>query len=188
MLRRRTIVPRPLGTRRRAHYLWIRQQFDNVTPIPTAAFDTNDLLAGYRATAGIDLNLPEFTIWRVRLKVSVRISVAPATTYTSSDGAIVALYVDDKTDSGTNPVTSPYDEKYMVYDILYASQSIQNGGNGGLENGANSILMFREFDVKTHRRLENLASTLQLQIAPTGLQTSILDYSIQHSTLGRLRN
>ena len=188
MFRRRTFVPRPIGARRRAHYLWIREQFNNVTPIATASFQTDDLLAGYRATAGIDLNLPEFTIWRVKLKVSVRISVAPATTYTAADGALVTLYVDDKTDPGTFPVTSPYDEKYMLYDILYASQAIMMGANGGLEDGTKSILLFREFDVKTHRRLENLNSTLQLQICPTGLQTSILEYAIQHSTLGRLRN
>ena len=180
--RGRTFVPR------KRHWLWIRQNFNSTSAIPTAEFSQLDLLGDYRFTAGIDLNLPEFTIWRLRVKVSVHITVAPATTYTSSDGVIIAAYCDDKNDPGTHPSVSKYEEKFLIWDVMYAFNAIASGTNGGLLDGTKSVAIYKEYDVKSHRRLDNIGDSLIFQIAPVGLQTSVLDYSIQTSILNLLRN
>ena len=180
--RARTIVPR------RRHWLWIRQNFNSTAAILPSAFNQLDLLGSYRAAAGVDLNLPEFTIWRFRIKVSIRFNVAPATSYVSNDGVLIAAFCDDKNDPGSHPATSIYEEKFLIWHVIYAFEAIAQGANGGSLDGANSIALYHDFDVKSHRRLDNIGDSLIFQIAPVGLDGNVLDYSIQTTILGLLRN
>ena len=165
---------------RRRRKLFVRQVYNSVAPVVGPAVSQLDLLNNYRVAVGVDLNLPEFTIWRFRIKVSIRFSVAPATTYTAASGVLVAAFCDDKNRAATNPVVGQYEERYLIWDWMYASDAIRSGANGGLESGTNSILMYKEYDVRSHARLRNLGDTLILVLAPSD---EILDFSIQTSIL-----
>ena len=181
--RRTTFMAR--RTSRRPHYLWIRQLFNSQTLIPSAGFNQLDMLADYRTQSGIDLNLPEFTIWRLRVKVSVKVSVAPATAFTESDGILVSAFCDSKSRVAISPVVNRYEDRFLIWQALYASEGLFMGALPAVNN---EMLLYREIDVKSHRRLENIGDTLLLQLAPIGLQTSIIAYSLQSTILTRLRN
>lgn len=183
--RRRSFVRR----RRPRHWLWVRSNQNSVAGVANASFAQNDLLNVYRTTAGIDINLPEFTIWRLRIRISVHVTVKPVVSYTSADGVLVAVFCDDFGDPGTNPVTSPYDERYMLWDTMYVSEALMTGVNGGsLTDATNGILMEKQYDIKAHRRLGNLKDSCLLQIAPTGSALAITDFSFTQSMLLLLRN
>ena len=185
-MQRRFSSRRPmLVQRRKPHWLWVRANTNDPTSIPVTTHRTFDLLANYRTLAGIDLNLPEFTIWRVRIKVNVKFNLAIAQpTFEPSDGILVAMYVDDMADNGTNPVVSVYHEHYLIYEEIFAYKMLQEGANGGQltpQVATAAIPLYREFDVKSHRRITNIGETLQLQLAAFGngvIQTSALSYSI----------
>ena len=168
-------------TRRKRRWQWIRSTENSVTVIPAAGFAQHDLLSTYRTTAGIDVNLPEFTIWRIRIKVSFRISAVAATQYEANDGVHIAVFVDDMNDTGQNPVVAPYDEKYMLWDAIYASESLQYSSNAS-PIGTTPVFLFREYDIKTHRRIENLKETLLFQVGSSG-QADIENHSWTQNTL-----
>ena len=175
-------TPRRTFVRRKRRWQWIRSTENSVTPISTSNFAQHDLLLNYRTLAGIDLNLPEFTIWRVLIKISIRISVAPAAAFVSNDGAQFAVFVDDMSDVGSNPVVSPYDEKYMLWDAIYAYEAFMQGGVNTTQETQGPLALFKSYDIKTHRKIENLKESLLFQIAPTGNST-VEDYSWTQNTL-----
>jgi len=166
MLRRRRVFT---GTRRsRRRWQWIRSNENRTNNIGAPDFNQIDLLSTYRALAGIDLNLPEFTIWRVRFRISIRITFPVGTTVVGpEDGAKLAVFVDDMADAGSNPVTAPYDEKYMLWDTLYCYESIMQGRSDAAVP-PDGLAVFKDYDIKTHRKIGNLKESLMFQIAPTG--------------------
>lgn len=176
---RRRFPRRMVRSRRR--WQWIRSNENTVTVVGPAAFEQKDLLQTYRALAGIDLNLPEFTIWRVRFKISIRINVSPAVQFTPNDGVKLAVFVDDMADPGVNPVTGPYDEKYMLWDTIYVYETLM-ASRGVTSGTSENIALFRDYDIKTHRKIGNLKETLLFQIAPLGAAT-IHDYAWTQNTL-----
>ena len=178
--RRRTFVRRSAQRNRR--WLWIRSAANSVTPIPDASFESVDLLSNYRLLAGIDLNLPEFTIWRIRFKVSVRITPVLSAGHVDSNSAVtIALFCDNMVGTYTNPVVAGFDERYLLWDRLFTYKTLSN--STGVANFAapEDIALYGEYDMKGHRRLGNIGETLLFQIAAGGL--TIANYSYQQNTL-----
>ena len=187
MQRRRSFpAARFSPARRKPHWMWIRSQANSVSPIIAPAFNTADLLLNYRTLAGIDLNLPEFTIWRFRIKVSIKFNVTAAT-LESNSGVTVAAFVDNMAATFTNPVAAVFDERYLIWDTIFAFSALQQGANGGDVLNATNLAMYKEYDVKSHRKLGNIGETLLFQIAPLGTG-EVLNYSYQQSTLVLLRS
>ena len=179
-MQRRTFVRRR-GFRRRTHsYLWVREAFDQLTPVHQPTPNLNDLLETFRTQAGVTLNLPAFTIWRVLIKVSIHISLQnPA----ASDGVHFALFVDDKEVSPTiNALVRPFAKQYMMWDQLYASEVVAQSSITTAP--VNVPVLYRAYDIKTHRKLENIEQTLWASFVETGA-ASIIDYSLTYSILLR---
>jgi len=125
--------------------------------------------------------LPEFTIWRIRFKISIRITVTPAGSFGSADGVKLAVFVDDMSDPGSNPVTSPYDEKYMLWDTIYVFETLMSS-KGTTSGTSESLALFKDYDIKTHRKIANLKESLLFQIAPMGAVT-VQGYAWSQNTL-----
>src|SRR5438876_8805582 len=139
-MRGRSFVPR-----RKPQYLWIRSTENNATP--NTLLNTNDLMSVYRSSAGVSLNIPEFTIWRIRIKISVSFSYVPAV-YTANTGLLVALFVDDMALTQLNPVVSPYNQQYLMWDEIYAAQQIMESNS----NPTTAPVYYAQYDIKAHRK------------------------------------
>jgi len=175
------MVSRP-RVRRPKHWLWVRNTQNSVAPIVAPAFATIDLLSNYRALAGISLNLPEFTIWRIRIQLAIRLSIAPRTVFESNDGVVVAAYVDDMADTGNNPVANQYHEHYLLWDSMFAYESIAHGNTLVGDPSVTDLALWKTYDLKGRRRISNIGETLQFQFAPTSSGT-IVNYSYSQSVL-----
>jgi hypothetical protein len=173
--------------RRNRHWLWIRSAENNVTAITAPAFGQSDLLSSYRTLAGVTLTIPDFTIWRIRISISIKFSLAAASDVDSNAGVLVAILVDDMSDPGTNPVVSQYHERYLLWDQLYVYKTFAQGGNLTSIATAEHVALYKEYDLKGHRKLSNIGDSLLLQVAPVATG-SIANYSFQQSTLVLLRN
>ena len=165
-------------------WLWIRSQANSVTAIPAPSFQTVDLLANYRTLAGIDLNLPEFTIWRIRIKISVRLTpqATAATHIESNSGVTVAIFCDNMAGTYTNPVVAGFDERYLLWDTLYTSKVVSQAIAFSNIASVEDVLLYQEYDLKGRRRLGNIGESLLLQVAPLA-EGTIQNYSYQQSTL-----
>jgi len=146
------------------------------------AFATVDLLDNFRNVVGIDLNFPEFTIWRIRIKVSVRFTpTLTASNIDSNCGVSVAMYVDDMADVGTNPNVSQYHEKYLLWDAMYVYKTLNQAAASTNVSTATDIALYQEYDMKGHRKLGNIGDTLQFQLAP--VHGNIVNYALTQQTL-----
>jgi len=155
-------------------------------PTVTGAFANLqlDLLSAWRAANNFSINLPDIVIWRIHIKISIHYTLSPATVL-SGDGMFVAVFCDSVlAAAGVNPVTRPYDESYLMWDKIYASDSMSNGAN---LQAANATL-FKEYDIRSHRKLLNQADTLILNLIPEGNVTisSTDSYDIVASVLLKL--
>ena len=170
----RTFVPR-----KKARYLWVRE---TVNMIGAAPLNNFDLLSNFRQAQGITLNLPDIVIWRIILKISIRLDVGlsvPANT-----GAMVALFVDDtELNLAQNPVTAPYSQQYLMWDTLYSAQQILNSGSA-VAAGPTLPVLYNQYDIKSHRKLRNIDQTLHMQVAAQG---SAVLHEISHTASILLR-
>lgn len=162
--------PRRRFTRRRKAYIWVRGAESTVTPVNQPSFIAHDLLERYRSTAGINLNLPEFTIWRVHIKIAIKFSVTAAAV---TDGALFAMFVEQSAAQGGltavfDPLLNPYNQRYMMWDALMANELRMQGGTD-----PTNIYLYRNYDIKTHRRLVNLGDSLWLTVTPFGGATGL---------------
>lgn len=161
--------------RRKHHWQWIRNTSNNASPNST--LDNVDLLSNFRTQLGISVNLPEITIWRIHLKISIVITVNNP--LISADGVLLTVFVDGQNQTLLNQSTNPYDQRDLMYDYLYASQTVQqSSGNLGTQN----YVLYKEYDIKSHRKLVSLDDTLFLQLAASG-NASIDSYSWSQSVL-----
>lgn len=165
--------------RRRHKFQWEHVIANNATP--NAALNSIDLLANFRTHAGITINFPEVVIWRVHLRVSVKVSLSAAAD--SADGILVTSYVDSINQTMDNPVSSPRDQHWLAYSAMYMSEIEENGGT---LPPTGSHLLHRVLDIKSHRKLSGLDDTLWLQIAQLDAGTSIVSYSYATAILMKL--
>lgn len=164
--RRSSILPR-----RRHKWQWIRQTFNNAAP--SASINSIDLLSNFKTHAGISINLPEMTIWRLRIKISIDVGITGGTT-TSNDGVLVTAFVDSSNQVVVSQLLDPMDQHDQLYDMLYTFKTISSSDNALVTN---FVALYGEYDIKVHRKFNSLDDTQWLQLAASGNAT-IQNYSI----------
>ena len=153
----------------------MRENVNNASP--NATLNTIDLLSNWRTHAGITVNLPEITIWRVHLKISATISIAAAVA--ANDSILNTVFVDGMNATILNQSSNTYDQPDMLFEHMYLTEYTMLTGNTG---AAGEIGLFKEYDIKAHRKLQSIDDTLFLQLATTG-QPQITAYSYAASIL-----
>lgn len=174
----RTRFARRRSFARRRHWIWIRDTVNNAAPGASPVL--LDMLSVFKTHAGITINLPEFRIWRIRLKVSISVTITGGTT-TSNDGVLLTVFVDGMNQTPLNQLTNSQDEAHMVYDFLYTYATISQGFLTD-SFAAGAVPLYKEYDIKAHRRLRSIDDTLFIQIAASG-NAVIHDYSYSYSIL-----
>ena len=161
------------GFRQRKNYIWVRGAVSQVTGVSQPNFISHDLLAGYRSSAGITLNIPEFTVWRIHIKISIQFGLSPVAA-TANDGCLVASFV-EQTDVATikDPLAFPYNERYLIWEQLFAAEQRLMGTPSTTQPDA--LVLYKVFDVRSRRRLDNLNDTLWLTVTPNGNANSVTD-------------
>lgn len=178
---RRTFVRRGFrGVRRRRKFLWVRETISSGSP--SATINNFDLLANYKSDMGINLNLPDIVIWRLIIKISIRFTLSP-NVIQASDGFLLSIFVDDSQVFPTNTLLSPYGEQYMMWDQIYTASIFQQGES--VVNTTNNWFLYREYDIKTHRKLKDFKDTLIMQLVSTGNAVPA-ELSFTHSCLLKL--
>jgi hypothetical protein len=114
---------------------------------------------------GITLNLPDITIWRVLIKISFRFILTP-NVITSNDGFLMAMYVDDSTTFPANPLLDPYGEQYLMWDQRMLGSVFSQGEV--VVNTTNNWMLYKEWDIRSHRKFKFLQDTLLMQLVSTG--------------------
>lgn len=173
MLMRRTFRRSFHAHRPKHKYQWIRST-ENPAPNPT--LNSYDLLTNWRAQMGITINLPDITIWRIRLKISI--IIGGLTAVASNDGVLTTVFVDGIHETILSQILRPYDQKDMIYDMGYATATVMNNFSLTPTN----ICYFKEYDIRAKRRLRAIDDTLWLQLATSGNAT-ITNYSFSQATL-----
>lgn len=161
--------------KRRHKYQWIRSTENNASP--SASLNTIDLLTNWRSQLGISINLPDITIWRVRIKISI--IIGGLATVSSNDGVLATMFVDGIHETVLSQILRPYDQKDMIYDMMYATETLKFSTDSGTPT---NVMLWRENDIKARRRLRAIDDTLFLQLAASGNAT-ITNYSFSQSTL-----
>lgn len=172
------------GRRRtRRNFQWVRSTFNDVTVVTPPAFYSEDLLQSLRTTMGISAQLPDITIWRIRIKISAKFTwiAAPAAQYAA--GFITAIFVDDPNFTLLSAATAPYSEKYMFYGETYYTEALMQGSRYPAGNNVD-FLSSGWLDIKAKRRLGNIADSCILQVCPVGSDVANFQgISVTHSTL-----
>lgn len=173
--------------RRRNPWIWVRGVNNNAAAISPPNIQTYDVLSTFRTTAGITLNIPEFTIWRIKIRISVQFGLSPDS-MTASSGVLNTLLVEQIPTTAVpqtvpDPIVSPYNARWLMYDMFYVSEAIMNGLllPTAAPAGTNVLSYSRFYDIKARRRLGNLNDTLWVVLQPTGNVaqiTSSVTYSI----------
>lgn len=160
------------SSRKRARWVWSRHVESVTLTNPSTSID---LLNYYKTVAGITIILPEITIWRIHLRISIKITLALAVD--SVDGVLVCAYVDSQTQTQLNSFSDPLAQQHMLYAWLPVSHVPAEGGG----NTAGTYFLEREFDIKAHRRIAKPEDTLFLQLVQTGgavISTAEVQYSV----------
>ena len=95
------------------------------------------------------------------------------------------MFVDSRLQTLLNPVTQPYDERYLMWYEAFAADAAEGTLALGTIDTTSDHLLVKEFDVKSHRKINTPDETLWLTIVGTG-NTTLVDYAFQQSTLLRL--
>src|SRR6266576_2266528 len=190
-MQRRTFVRRPVQrsfARPRKKWMWVRETFNNIGPQQAPIPNMGDLLATFKTQMGINFNLPDIVIWRLLIKIAVKISFVPAVA-TASSGVLISAFVDDEKKANSlattsfNPLSSPFDEKYLSWEMLYAAQSYAQGGQ--IPTALTDVFLYKELDIRAHRKISNLNETLWFTLSASG-DANILQYSYTYSLLLKL--
>lgn len=158
---------RRLGVRKKPKFMWIRQTIHNVGPV---AINSDDLMFTWRSDMSLsaNFNLPDFTVYRVILQVSLLYHLSAAA-YTSDTGAWVAMYSDSSLQAQNVSVftaTQMYAQRYMLWDKIYHAEG-QMFSPFAATVAANTYTLYKRFDVKTRRKLQ-LTDSVFTTIQPTG--------------------
>lgn len=171
--RRSSIMPR-----RKRKWIWIRESVNDPAPA-SGTLSTTDLLSTFRTHGGITINLPELTIWRIKLRISITISLAA--TVNENDGVLATVFVDSLNQTMLNQLTNPFDEKDMIYSMMYATKTLSQS-TGNSTGAQTNVCLYEEYDIKARRRLRAIDDTLWLQFASSG-QASVTGWSYSAAIL-----
>jgi len=138
---------------------------------------STDVLSGYRTAAGITITLPEVTIWGVKLRISIKVTIAAV--LAANDAVLITMFTDGQSQTILNQSSNPLDQEDMLFSALYLTKSVMYGSS---TTGAGTFVLYEEYDIKAHRRLKQAQDTLFLQFATTG-QPQITEASVAQSIL-----
>lgn len=165
----RRFTRRRFGTRlARRRTEWARFTKNDVAP--NATLNGYELLDSFRTAFGISINLPDITIGRLHIRISIGVHVTAA--LGPNDGVLVAVATFDKDDisGGTgvvsSPVAAPYDLDYMWWEELYISQQVMAGGVR--PTAAFDTVLYRDLDIRSKRKLRGMGETLGVQLVASG--------------------
>lgn len=171
MLRRRFRTRRFGRSRRRTQ--WITQYFGTTGPFTNP--DYIDLLNDFRNQQGITMNPYGITLIRTHLKVSVSYA---ASAVSAGTGINVTMFNEDIAPAPIlTPVTQPYNERWLIYDTLYVSQEIMEGGV------ITTAVAYHEYDVRARRKLQNQSETFWLALTGVGNFTAFNSISVTNRML-----
>ena len=157
---------------RRPHrWLWAAFQINNVAPNGLGTANNDDLLASFRTAFGATINFPDIVIWRIHIKFTARISIVNGQ---ANNGLLVASWVDNVDQSIVVASTKPYAQQFLAFEQMYVSEVQFNaGGTSG------SFSLYKNFDIKSHRKLRSPDDTLWWQSTMTGAAgNTYTDYSM----------
>jgi len=160
--------------RRKPKWQWIRF---NATATTLASPFALDLLANYRTMFGITLLPADFVLWRLIIKVAVRATVS---VNQANTGILFSVFNEDSTVAPTNALLAPYDERYLMWDYMYAAKQVQD--SGVLTNPT----FYEQYDIRSHRKLQNQNETFWAQLVQQGGITTMDTASFTYSLLTRL--
>jgi hypothetical protein len=164
--------------RRATHWQWIRETVNNATP--NGSINNVDLLDNFKTHAGITINLPEIVIWRIRLQISIKVTVTNPTV--PNDGVLMTVFVDGTNQTLLNQVSNAMDERDMIYDFLSTYEIVSRTDN---TIATATAALYRNMDIRVHRKLPSIDSTLFLQLASSG--TAVINlFSYSAAILCRL--
>jgi hypothetical protein len=179
---------RSFSRRPRARYEWIRSNEGASTLAHQPTANVFDLMAVFNTKqGGWLLQLPDITVWRIHLKISIRFTFN-STAYDSNAGAFVGLFVAPRAQINAQAfslVTNQYSYKPLIWDMLYTSETIKEGTFSPTINTTDQHVLYKEYDVKSHRRFQNMDDTLWLEITEIG-DMSLQSLSFIQSTLYKL--
>jgi hypothetical protein len=160
--------------RKRNKYIWVRDTADSTSPVSPFALD---MLASFRTKFGITLNLPDIVVWRIHLKIAITVTIS---SYTAAAGALVSVFNEDQQILVPNSLLDTYSERFLAWERLYlAEEAIASGV-------ATNPTLYKEFDIRSHRRFQNVEETLWWQVVTTGTVTGITQISSNWSVLLKL--
>ena len=182
---RRSFRRRPMraGFRRKAKFMWVRDTLHNVGPV---AVNSNDLLFQWRTdlSLGANLNVNDFTVYRVLLKISLQYHLSAAA-YPADTGCWCAVYTDSTLQTQNLSVFTGmqnYAQRYMLWDKIYHSEGQMFSPFTAVVT-ASTYSLFEKYDIKTRRKLAE-SDSLFLTLQPTG--NMVLDqFDITHNILIR---
>lgn len=150
---------------------WARFTKNDVAP--NATLNGYELLDSFRNAFGININLPDITIGRLHIRISIGVHISAA--LGPNDGVLIAVATCDRDDisggTGTvsSPVAEPYDLDYMWWEQLYVSELVQNGGVR--PTAATDTVLYRNLDIRSKRKLRGMGETLTVQLVASGNAT-----------------
>jgi len=181
---RRPIARRSFN-RPKVNWQWVRfSSNDAATVVLPAGNYLEDLLQSFKTAMGLTVNLPDITIWRILLKISITIKFPAAIANPEAYGALMVVFVDDKLFTFTVANTDPYFERFLMYKAIYYSEAVMMGEAQPVASATGVIT--KDFDIKAHRRLENIEDTLLLQVSGLGGLTSLNGLAYSGSVLLRM--
>lgn len=146
----------------------------------------SDLLAGWKLASGMKLDVIDYTIWRIHIKVSISIHLTAAS-YSSDTGYAIGLFV-DSLNQPTFPVAFPfanqYDERFLIWDTLFLNEVVAQSPFA-VTTTLNTYALYKEYDIKSHRKL-NENDTLWFYANSRG-NAQADEFDVLHRTLLRHR-
>jgi hypothetical protein len=125
-----------------------------------------DLLADFRTSLGININLPGFTIWGIKIRISIRFDIT--TIYNQAFGYTVGLVVDDI--NGTPPDPNVDVNSDWMWRTWYPLLPPTDIGQFSTTTAPTNTMFVRtvEIDCKSHRKMEEVGQSLFLVLSTTG--------------------
>jgi hypothetical protein len=132
-------------------------------------------------------NVIDYTIWRIHIQISISIHLS-SISYDAADGMNVGIYVDsaNQTQFAGGPLANQYDQHFLMWDKIYLSELVMNGGLTGATTNTNLYMLYRRYDIRARRKVVNESDTLYLQLSTAGVAVADT-YDLFYSVLLRHR-
>jgi hypothetical protein len=163
----RTRYPRrPFSVmRKRSRYQWVRDLV-NVASVTSPL--NIDLMSDWRSNMNLTLLLPDIVIWRFRIRLSITGKIAVASSAKASNGVEVSSYVNALDSTPVVLSNAKYEQQFLIFDQIYCSEMFSQSANNFNAVTTNEIYLFKDYEIKSHRKFPNQNDTLWLHIGNVG--------------------